>query len=137
MKINEILFEGVQTALLSWSAKIWYVHFFKELAHGQAIINTGIIKPGEDGVVWAIQHGQGYNVSQIETDYETGKKVKRAGAIIFAPFDKPYVDIHNLSAWRTLVQCATAYLVDVATGKAVCNSNIDKIPFIKSFEYGV
>lgn len=135
MKANEFIIESNNTALLSWSATKWYVHFFKDIAHGQAIINSGIIKPGEDGVAWAFRQGDGFDPSQIETDYDTGRKVKRAGAILFAPFDKPYVDVHQLSAWRQPVECATAYLVDVDTGKLVCtNANVDKIIFSKSYE---
>jgi hypothetical protein len=137
MRATEFLIEDTNTALLSWSAKVWYVHFFKDIAHGRAIINSGIINPGSDDIVWAIKQGRGYSISQIETDHDTGEQVPRAGAIIFAPFDAPDVEnLRNLSAWRESVECATAYLVTVNVGKLICNdATADKIPFISMHEY--
>lgn len=124
------------TVLLSWSSTNWWVHFYKESEHGEAIISSGEIKPGEDGIVWAIKQGRGYNESQIETHWETGEKVSRTGAIVFVPYKIPDVDdLMNLSAWKQTVEFPVGYMISFELGKSICDDkNIDKIKFLKAYE---
>lgn len=134
MRVFEVLSESV---LLSSGASIWYVHFFKQSAHGQAIINSGVINLGSDGIVWAIRQGDGYNPSQIETDYDNGTPVARAGAVVFSAFDKPSSRFKGITGWDKPVECEFAYLVSSELGKQICNNHsIDKIDPIASYEYG-
>ena len=134
MRVFEVLSESV---LLSSGASTWYVHFFKQLAHGQAIINSGVINLGSDDIVWAIRQGDGYNPSQIETDYDTGTPVARAGAVVFSAFDKPSSHFKGITGWDKPVECEFAYLVSSELGKQICNNrSIDKIDPIASYEYG-
>lgn len=133
---KRFILEHSNTSFLSWSASNWYVHFFKEDDHGISILNSGKLLTGEDGIVWAIKQGRGYNPSQIETHWETGEQVSRSGAIIFTPFDVPDVDnLHGLSAWKQDVEFPIAYMVSFELGKRICNdSSIDEIQFIKVYE---
>lgn len=134
---KQYLLENSNVSFLSWSASTWYVHFFKTTEHGESIIQSGIIKVGEDEIAWAIKQGNKYNASQIETHFETGESVSRAGAIVFAPFDAPDVDnLHGLSAWKQDIELSVGYLVSFELGKDICNdSSIDEITFKKVYEY--
>ena len=117
--IDRVLEEGVSTEFL---------HFTRSKAEADEILEYETVFADKDGLAYAIPVGGKYTKNNIETDYSTGKLVRRTHAVRFRAINKPKAILpKNKKAeqaiWDGDIQIYGAKIMTAQQGKSFLNED--------------